>query len=397
MNRFIPFFERLLSLLVVFLLLVGTVLWTGSLLGNKIGGDAVVETISHATPPNEKQIGQLGIDGCELQVADSAAWNVLSSKGEEMGVVIATAPYAEGVKGFAGPTPLYLYVDAEERLKAVVIAENSETQSFLERAADGIFAQILGKPVAEAANTKVDAVSGATYTSNALVGNIKNTLKVRMAHTAEAGTAPAIGWSKTIAVAIVLLLGAIVAWRYRGLRPLRVGILFLNVIVVGFWCGQFLSLSLLRGWIQNGTDVLLYLPTLLMLLVAIILPLFGRRHHYCTWVCPYGSLQELAWLVPIPKLAVSPNVYKWMRLVRMIVLMLLLFCLWLGFGSDILNYEPFSAFLLDVTLPAVLLLAGIFVLLGLFVPRPWCKCICPLGALFDMAEDEGRKAKNTPL
>lgn len=48
--------------------------------------------------------------------------------------------------------------------------------------------------------------------------------------------------------------------------------LVLNVVVLGFWCGQFLSLSLLRGWIANGFDPIIYLPTLIILATAVLMP-----------------------------------------------------------------------------------------------------------------------------
>ena len=71
-------------------------------------------------------------------------------------------------------------------------------------------------------------------------------------------------------MALVLLLGVWAAWKGRGKRWVRLGVLLFNVGVLGFWCGQFLSLSLLHGWIANGTDPLAFLATLLMLGVAVV-------------------------------------------------------------------------------------------------------------------------------
>ena len=75
-----------------------------------------------------------------------------------------------------------------------------------------------------------------------------------------------------------------------------------------------------------------------------------------------------------------------MSRVRMATLMLLLLWLWAGMGAEILDYEPFSAFLLTSAQPVVLILAGVFVLAGMFVPRLWCHCFCPTGALLHLAE-----------
>ena len=154
---------------------------------------------------------------------------------------------------------------------------------------------------------------------------------------------------------------------------------------------------MLRGWIQNGLDPILYLPAVLMLLVAIAMPFFKRPHHHCLWVCPFGSLQELAYYLPLPKVHVSTPVFKLMRLTRTLVLALLLLLLWMGIGASVLDYEPFTAFMLSTATPGVLVLATLFIIASIFIPHPWCRCLCPMGTLLELSEDSGvkQKKKNT--
>ncbi len=390
MNKLLSMLERLLSLLVVFLLLSGTVVWSGTLFGRKIGASSEVATPQTVAPqPDEEQLKSLNLAGCTLQAADTAAWYVSTAEGEPVGLVVFTAPYAKDVVGYAGPTPLYIHIDPTRTLTAVVVADNSETPHFLKNAVDGVFPKMIGKSLLELQTASVDAVSGATYTSNALIANVKNALKVRAESLEQTTPEPVIGWGRTFAVMAVLILGMVVAWRWKKVKWLRIILLTLNVVVVGFWCGQFLSLSLFSAWIQNGTEPLLYLPALLMLFVAVLMPFVGSRHHYCMYVCPYGSLQELAGRLPLPKIPISPKVHKVLRSARMMILMALLFSLWMGIGTSLLEYEPFTAFLLGNALPTVLILAAGFVVLSLFVPRVWCRFVCPVGTLLDLAEDGG--------
>lgn len=397
MNKLIPLFERLLSLLVVFLLLAGTVVWTGTLFGRHFGQSSVAGVMVTATPsPDTIQMEKLGLAGAELTVADSASWVVRDAAGNVTGRIIGTEPYARDVMGYAGVTPLYLYVSNDSVIKSVVAADNDESPSFFRSASEGIFEQLVGEKVADVAAKRVDAVSGATFSSVSLIENVKNTLQARAASQQTQKSAPVIGWGKTLAVLAVLLAGILVAWRCRGVKWLRLVVLVLNVGVTGFWCGQFLSLSVVRGWVQNGLDPLLYLPGLALLLVAIVLPYFGRSHHYCQWVCPYGSLQELVWYIPVKKLRLSPDAYQLMRLAKLVILMLLLIALWFGAGVWLLDYEPFSAFVLTTATPVVIVLAALFVILGMFVPRFWCRAICPIGTLLELAQDGGRKNKTKP-
>ena len=62
-----------------------------------------------------------------------------------------------------------------------------------------------------------------------------------------------------------------------------------------------------------------------------------------------------------------------------------------GFGAWLLDYEPFLAFIFTTASPAVLILAGAFVVTGLFVPRLWCHTFCPVGELFSLAETSSKK------
>lgn len=393
MQKLIPLFERLLSLLVVFLLLSGTVVWSGKYLGRTFAGTAQKTTVETCVAqPTTEQLATLGLTAAQLTIADSASWLVMGTDGKAAGTLIATEPYARDVSGFAGTTPLYIYIGVEGTVRGIASADNSESPDFYRRATEGVFAQMVGKSTADVAASKVDAVSGATYSSNALINNVKYTLAARSQSVGTAkGAAPAIGWGRTVCIAVVLVLGFVVAIKYRGRKWLRLLTLALNVVVTGFWCGQFLSLSLVRGWIENGLDPVLYLPSLLLLLVAIVAPYAGRSHHYCQWVCPYGSLQELAWHVPVKKWQLGNRAYRLMRLVRYVVLSLLLALMWFGVGTFLLDYEPFSAFLVGTATPAVIVLAAAFVVLGIFVPRPWCRCLCPVGTLLELAEDKGRK------
>lgn len=380
--------EHLLSLLVVFLLLCSAAIWSGKLLGHSLAASRTEQGAPAFAAPEEAQLRALGLDGAGIRLAprDSATWTVLDAEGEAMGYVLSSAPFAPAIEGFAGPTPLYIYMDTEGRVVRSAAGENAETPDFFASAWEGTTPKWEGKDAETGAKLKVDAVSGATYSSRAIVRNMQQTLAAYAASQANDLREPAIGWGRTAAVAAVLL-GGVAAWRLRGRKWVRLGVLALNVGVLGFWCGQFLSLSLLRGWVANGLDPVVYLPTLLMLAVAVVLPFFGRKRHYCTWVCPYGSAQELAARLPLPKIPCSPAVYRWMQRVRMGVLCLLLLLLWSDLGLFLLDYEPFSAFLVQTAPTAVLVLAGAFLAASLFVPQLWCHACCPMGALLDLSEE----------
>lgn len=395
-KHFMPYIikhlEHVVSLLVVFLMLVATALWPGKLFGHDIGSNATPDNNAKTTlvRPDNEQMHTLGLpanNDCELTQRDSASWTVTAHDGTDLGVVVSTAPYARHIKGFAGTTPLYLYINTQGHISQIAAAENAETPYFFKRAFEGTTPQWTGKSVTDASHANVDAISGATYSSKAIIANVQNTLAARSRAESATAPIPAIGWTRTIIVALVLLTGILITFKWRGHKWLRMVQLLLNVGILGFWCGQFLSLSLLRGWVANGLEPVASLPTLLVLGVAVIMPFIKRPHHYCSWVCPYGSLQELAGRLPFPKVHCSPKVYKTMSRIRITVFAIIMLLLWTAFWDiQVLNYEPFSAFMVNSAAPIVMVLACVFVVASCFVPNVWCKCLCPMGQLLNLSE-----------
>ena len=384
--------EHMLSLLVVLLMLMAAALCTGQLFGVHLGQkESTTQTspVSSAEMPDARCLEQLGLDASQMkmQPRDSASWTVVQADGTTAGTVIATAPYAKEVKGFAGPTPLYIYIGVEGQVKGMAAADNADTPSFFNTAFSELSTKWNGLTLHEAATRQVDAVTGATYSSQGIIGNVQKALGTIDASAGSTSASPTIGWTRTAAVALVLLMGIIASWKLRGRKWLRIVQLLLNVGVLGFWCGQFLSLSLLRGWLANGMDPVAWLPTLLVLTVAVLMPFFKRKRHYCTWVCPFGSLQELAGRLPLPKIHCTPKVYRIMGRIRFYAFCLLMLLLWTGIGAEVLDYEPFSAFLVTTASPAVLVLAATVVVASCFVPNVWCRCLCPMGSLLDLSEE----------
>lgn len=381
-----------MSILVVFLMLTATAAWSGRIFGLHIAGaESRPEATATAGPtlPTPQELTELGLAGYELLPLDSVSWQVRREKADaDAGVLLTSAPLSGNVTGYAGATPLYIYVDDSGTICAVVASANEETPGYFDSAKEGMFAQWVGRKVADVQGRKADIVSGATYSSNSLAANMQAALAAYTARNAGADDTAAPDALTVGLVAGMLLLGLVAALRFRGNSRVRVVILVLNVGMLGFWCGQFLSFNLLHSWAIGGVKWQVGLPALLILGVAVAMSLLGHKKYYCTWVCPYGSLQELAWRLPLPKVHVSPSAYRWMSRLRFGVLMLLLLLLWSGFGFGLLAYEPFSAFLLLNAAPAVIVLAAVFVVAGIFIPRPWCRMACPLGTLLDLMEQD---------
>ena len=114
-----------------------------------------------------------------VELTETSTYVVKNNKGKVIGTVLLSSPYSDNIKGFNGPTPLQIVLDGNGKIIEVRVLDNDETPSFLNRVINaGFMDSWNGLTIEEAINKEVDAVSGATYSSN----GIKNSLKTRLSH-----------------------------------------------------------------------------------------------------------------------------------------------------------------------------------------------------------------------
>lgn len=313
--------------------------------------------------------------------------------------VVNTKPLAKDVQGYGGPVPLRIHVSKDGVVAAIEAEPNAETPDFF-NSAKSLLIRWQGKTIdkAMAETDNVDAVSGATFSSKAIIANMQRGLTYAKRHaaqskaTADVSEANAEGSASLsasvltiggIAAIIVVLLGAIVPLFYKSRRWHTVQ-LVLNIVVLGLWTGTFVSFTILMrlfsGGISLATLATLAAP-LLMLIVALFYPLLGKPGHYCAHICPFGSAQELAGKLAHRKLRVPVRLNKALNIFRTVLWAVLMILLLTGTWTAWIDYELFTAFLYSSASVWVIVLAVLVLVLSVFVPRPYCRYVCPTGTL----------------
>lgn len=118
-------------------------------------------------------------DAAKTLTIDTALYEIKDAQGAKLGTILFSSPYSDGIKGFNGPTPLLIALDAEGRIKDVVLLENQETPWYVQHVKDGgLYSEWNGLTPTEALEKNVDAISGATYTSNGVKKSLVERLKV---------------------------------------------------------------------------------------------------------------------------------------------------------------------------------------------------------------------------
>lgn len=189
---------------------------------------------------------------------------------------------------------------------------------------------------------------------------------------------------------VALLAGAMgmAAWLVLGLRSRRYLVLLTIACLAyfGFYReGCVCAIGAIQNVVVALTDPLFAVPFFVIaifLLPLLFALLFGRV--FCSGVCPLGAIQELVLLKPIgmaPRLDRALGWCKWIYLALAVV-----FAALPAASRDfvICRFDPFVG-LFRWTGPAhMLALGGLFLLLGLFVGRPYCRWFCPYGALLSL-------------
>ncbi len=307
--------------------------------------------------------------------------------------VVNTRVLAKDVQGYGGPVPLKIHIDKDGRLTAIEAEPNAESPSFFDHAKE-LFSRWQGKTIDEAMAEDVDAVSGATFSSKAIIRNAQRGLAYAKQHgLADGGKGAqeesaertvATGWTLGSIVALIaVLLGAVVPL-FTNNRRLHLVQLVVNVVVLGLWTGTFVSYTLFLRLFAGGVSLsaigTLAAP-LLMLIVALLYPLAGRSGHYCAHVCPFGSAQELAGKLSRRKLRIMPRVLRVLTALRNLLWGVLMALLLTGTCTAWIDYELFTAFIYSSASVWVIVLAVLFLVLSVWVPRPYCRFVCPTGAL----------------
>ena len=299
-------------------------------------------------------------------------------------MVINTTGLGKDIIGYGGTVPLELTVK-DNKVVSVKALDNTETPDFFERASV-LLHRWDGMTLDEASDLQVDAVSGATFSSKAIIGNVRRGLQYAQQSTAKESVFAQVDLSaKAIAGLVVALMAAIVPLFYKNKRY-RVVHQVLNTVVLGFWCGSFVSYSALIGYTFNGMNILALLVPVIMLITAFIYPLFGKKSYYCTHVCPFGAVQELANRCVPYQLKLGNTTVKRLDTFRQVLWAALMLCLWTGVWFDWVDAEPFSAFIFESASWAAIAIAVTFALLSTVIMRPYCRFVCPMGTLFKIAQ-----------
>ncbi len=323
----------------------------------------------------------------ELQEQPDGDFWITDNLGRKLGELVLSAGHAPDVRGYSGPTPLAVILDADRTIVKVELLKNAEDGSFMQSVVDsGLMKKWDRLKVNEAAGHQVDAVTGATFSSTSIIQNMALTMRALQADKVTVTPATHLSVLNWACLAVITLAAILaVFWKHGGvLRKIQ---LWLNIIVLGVLSGQFISLSGLSsrvadGYLLSGAGLIVGV----MIVCAVVIPLLTGRNFYCFWLCPFGSLQETAGSFNPHKLVLPAKLAKVLGYSRGGIFGLLIFLWSCNLGFELVSAELFPSMLWSVASASMLYGGILVVIFSLFIARPYCRFLCPTGFLMDLIQ-----------
>lgn len=346
-------------------------------IGLQFEDDNILASIKEQLPEIEK-----------LEEVNNASYEIFNKENELFGYLTL-----ESSMGYGGPLLMCVAVDLKGEIINLAVINSKETPSYLDKVLEADFLdRIIGKSYNEEYSIKngVDAISSATYSSRAIVeaskkGNRFVASEVLGFEVPEEIT-PSIDFGGVEIVLILLFAVGYFAHKsiFKYKKIARWGTMLVGLFVIGFYYNQPFTLSMFNQLLLG------YFPPIhshlywYLLLGGIFLVFtIENKNPYCSWFCPFGAAQDCLGAIGGAKhrpIGNFKNLLKWT--LRVLVLLAIVVALLLR-NPGVTSYEVFGTLFKLTGSNLQFAILGIVIVSSIFIKRPWCNYLCPLGPVMD--------------
>jgi NosR/NirI family nitrous oxide reductase transcriptional regulator len=305
------------------------------------------------------------------------------------------------IKGYVDQVSLLVGLDDTGAVTGVRLLDHKETPSYMKSiVSSGFLEKLTGRKLGPEL-AEVDAVTGATVTSEAIRQDILQggALLARERFGLELSEVPKpqtfLGsmmdpHSLALTGALALALAAYVARSRRAARALSLAGGF---IVLGVYVGLPLSTAHFTSLAALKFPPTSNAPLILLLGFVFLTALVFRTRVYCDYLCPYAAVQEVIYLVTRRRAGISERVWKGCTAIRYFLLFAIAILTAVGGYQAVGAMEPY-VFLFNPkadVLPWLYVAAALTA--ALFMKRFWCRVFCPCGTCIEIIASAGNRLK----
>jgi uncharacterized protein with FMN-binding domain len=288
--------------------------------------------------------------------------------------------------GWGGPFTIMTEVDKNALIIDVKVIQHCETPSYINRLENHkFFKQFVNMETTSAfkLNEDIDVVSGATISSVGFSDAMRSGSHIISSNIfGKANKTYYKSFSIGVKeISILLLFVVVLIASLFKLKKLRLFTLFAGMLIIGFIYNVPVSIS------QFSSIFLGYIPSPLINITwwliiggALLLIIFSGKNLYCSWMCPFGAVQEFISKFSGFKLPMNSKVQKYGSKI-LYGFTFLVVCLMLYFrNTSSGNYEPFAALFKFDGYGLIWFILPIIMFSSFFWKRFYCRFFCPAGA-----------------
>lgn len=293
--------------------------------------------------------------------------------------------------GWGGPAIVGTKIDTSGYIEQVSVLSNKETPAFYTQLVKkSYFKQFEGKYVSDKfiLDKDVNAVSGATVSSRGFNKAVKqscyylanNQFQINIVEDTKSHTTSNSGY-----LIFLLFVLAYLGTRF-GLSRFLIGFQLVTVVIIGFMLNYSLSVShitsLFMGFFPSlATNLSWYI--LLGSIIAMVL--FVGKNLYCTWICPFGAIQNILHKISDISLPVFPWLNKCRTRYSGFIAWFSVCVIFISRNPAIGNFEPFAAIFSFKGFGIIWFILPVLIFSSFFIKRMWCRFFCPVGFLLNGA------------
>ena len=107
--------------------------------------------------------------------------------------------------------------------------------------------------------------------------------------------------------------------------------------------------------------------------------LFVGKNFYCSWICPFGAIQDLLNKVSDISLPISPWLKKYGQKISGIIAWFSVCIIFITRNPAIGSFEPFAALFSFKGFGIIWVVLPVLIFSSFFIKRMWCRFFCPVG------------------
>ena len=301
-------------------------------------------------------------------------------------------------QGWGGPLVAGTLINQNALVERVIILNHRETPAFYQSLiSQNYFNQFKGKPLQDAYQIEndIDGVSGATISSRAISNAVREGVHqwakdYFSLEIAEQSKNIRIGTNEFI---LIVLYTVILISFFKKYWKIRYATMIFGLFFLGFYLGMPISVS------AFGALALGYLPSIsgflfwwLLVFGAILMAVMTGKNLYCTWVCPFGGMQEFIHIIGGVKIRVSQTIAWVAGKIVYLLFWLSFMIMFLSRNPALGTFEPFTVLFSFKGFGIQWYLVTIALAGSFIIPRFWCRFFCPVGLVLKKLTRAKRRA-----